>query len=43
MHRKGEMGNPWGKDNLTDYAESIPLVFILLEASVDKCLQSEMV
>ncbi|KAK1889234.1 putative actin-related protein 2/3 complex subunit 2 [Dissostichus eleginoides] len=36
-HRKGDVGNRWVKDFLTEYADSFPQVSCLLEANVDRC------
>ncbi|XP_078785892.1 uncharacterized protein LOC144981585 [Oryzias latipes] len=39
--RKGEIGNQWIKDCLTEYAESFPQVSILLEANIDRCIYGQ--
>ncbi|XP_051254681.1 uncharacterized protein LOC127362666 [Dicentrarchus labrax] len=39
--RKGEIGNQWVKDYLTEYAESFPQVSSLLEANVDRCIYGQ--
>lgn len=39
--RKGEIGNQWVKDYLTEYAESFPQVSVVLEANIDRCIYGQ--
>ncbi|XP_074496681.1 uncharacterized protein LOC141770730 isoform X2 [Sebastes fasciatus] len=39
--RKGQLGNQWVKDHLTEYAESFPQVSALLEANIDRCIYGQ--
>lgn len=40
-NRKGEVGNRWVKDCLTEYAESFPQVSTILEANIDRCIYGQ--
>lgn len=40
-NRKGEILNQWINDHLTEYAESFPQVFGLLEANIEKCIYGQ--